>query len=164
MFQNWKDEIVKLNNGVKTVASCERARALRKKLLKIGVSLAVIGFTGVFVCFILFATAGASGFTSNGFSARILIPFFLFLPCGVVGSIGTTIASLGLKIMVTDYASTLIDETIGNACPHCNDPVEDDEIFCSNCGKKLKTKCPSCQTVNSVDAKFCKRCGFHFTE
>lgn len=159
MFKNLADEIKALNSGVKNAANSERAKKLRKKLLSIGLPMAIIGFIGVFTCFVLFATAGFGAFGERGFTARLLVPFFLFIPFAVVGGIGSTIASLGFKIVIVGYTSNLIDETVGNNCPNCGDNVNQDEIFCSNCGYQLKKECPDCKTINSHKDKFCKKCG-----
>lgn len=159
MFKGLTEEIKRLNNSAKTVANCEKAKALRKKLLSIGLPMAIIGFLGAFVCFILFATAGFGAFSDNGFSARILIPFILTIPCFVVGAIGAIIAGLGLKILITGYTTNIIDETVGNNCPNCGDVITDEEVFCSKCGTKLKVECPDCKTINSVKNNHCSKCG-----
>ena len=44
-------------------------------------------------------------------------------------------------------------------CPKCKDKVDSDEMFCSNCGFRLKIECPKCQKINSYKDKFCKKCG-----
>ena len=159
IFSGLTEEIKSLNSNVKDVTNCERARNLRKKLLTIGLTMAIVGFLGVFICFILFATAGFSGFDKNGFTARLLVPFILFVPCGIVGGIGARIATLGFKIVVVGYTTNLIDEAVGNNCPKCGDKITQDEIFCSNCGCKIKVECPDCKTINTHKDKFCKKCG-----
>ena len=159
MFKNLADEIKALNSDVKNAATSERAKKLRKKLLSIGLPLAIIGFVGVFTCFVLFATAGFDAFDEHGFTARVLVPFFLIIPCAFIGSIGAAISSLGFRIVVVGYTSDLIDETVGNNCPNCGDKISPDEIFCSNCGYQLKKECPLCKTINSHKDKFCKKCG-----
>ncbi len=61
MFKGLTEEIIRLNNSAKTVANCEKAKNLRKKLLSIGLPMAILGFIGIFVCIILFMTAGLMG-------------------------------------------------------------------------------------------------------
>ncbi len=159
MFKNITQQIAELNNSAKTVANCERAKKMRKKLLSIGIPMAVVGFLGAFTCFVLFATAGLSSFGSHGPSARMIVPFCLFLPCGFVGAIGASITAMGMKILVTGYATDLIDEAIGEHCPNCGDIISVGEIFCSKCGTKLQNKCPDCGTVNGHGDSFCRNCG-----
>lgn len=159
LFNGLSEEVKRLNSDIKNVANSEKAKKLRKKLLSIGIPMAIVGFLGVATCFVLFVTAGFDAFGPNGFSTRILIPFFLFIPCGIVGSIGLTIASYGFKIVITGYTTELIDETVGNNCPICGDQIDSDEIFCSKCGYQVKKECPNCKTVNTHKDKFCKKCG-----
>ena len=159
LFSGLSEEIKALNSDVNNVANSERAKKLRKKLLSIGLPMAIIGFLGVFICFVLFATAGFDAFDAHGFTARVLVPFILFIPCGVVGGIGLAIASLGFKIVVTGYTTQLIDETVGNNCPKCGDKIDNDEAFCSKCGFQLRKECPACKTINTHKDKFCKKCG-----
>ena len=47
-------------------------------------------------------------------------------------------------------------------CQKCGSENEESNIFCFNCGEKLKTTanlCPKCGVVNSSQAKFCIGCG-----
>lgn len=159
MFKGLQDTIKALNADVSNVANCEKAKKLRKKLLSIGLPMAIIGFVGVFVCFTLFATAGFDAVGPNGFSARILVPFILFLPCGVLGGIGAMLASLGFKIVVTGYTTNLINETVGNVCPKCGVNIDPQMNFCAKCGSKIRKECPSCKHVNGHKNDFCEKCG-----
>ncbi|MBQ6979208.1 MAG: zinc ribbon domain-containing protein [Clostridia bacterium] len=159
MFKNLYETIKSLNADVNNVANCEKAKKLRKKLLSIGLSIGICGLLGVFVCFAFAATAGFDAFGPNGPTARIMIPFLLFIPCSIVAVIGFAIASLGFKIVITGYTTDLINETIGNTCPNCGETLRQETIFCPKCGTKLKKECPNCKHVNDYKSEFCSQCG-----
>ena len=56
-------------------------------------------------------------------------------------------------------------------CPVCHSKIQDDDMFCKECGNALKMEpeaieikdpdvvCPNCQTVNPEDSVFCYKCG-----
>ena len=159
MFKGLQDTIKALNAVVSNVANCEKAKKLRRTLLSIGIPMAAVGFIGLFTCFVLFATAGMDAFGPNGFTARIMVPFILFIPCGLIGGIGASIASLGFKIVVTGYTTNLINETVGNVCPNCKANINPDMPFCKKCGYKLVNTCPSCNHENDHQSEFCEKCG-----
>ncbi len=161
MFRNLEETIKSLNANVNDVVNSEKAKKLRKKLLSIGLPMAVCGFLGVFICFALFATAGIDldAFGPNGFTARVMVPFLLFIPCGVVGGIGSTIASLGFKIVITEYTTNLIKETVGNNCPNCGATLNSEKVFCSKCGTKVRKECSKCKHINDYKSEFCEKCG-----
>ena len=159
MLKNLQETIKALNADVKNVANCEKAKKLRKKLLAIGLPLAIGGFLGVLICFALFATAGFDAFGENGFSTRIMVPFLLFIPCGVIGAIGSRIASLGFKIVITGYTTNLIDEVVGNNCPNCGETIGSEMYFCTKCGVKIKKECSNCKHINSYKNNYCEKCG-----
>lgn len=136
MFKGLRDEIVSLNSDVKNITNCEKAKKL-KKLLAIGLPLAIIGFLGVFVCFVFFVTSGFDGFSDGGFPASTIVPFVLIIPFVVMASIGTTLSSLAFKIIITGYTTDLADSVVGNNCPkyqHINNIKND---YCEKCGEKL---------------------------
>jgi hypothetical protein len=159
MFKNLQETIKALNADVNNVANSDKAKKLRKKLLSIGLPIAVVGFLGAFVCFILYVTAGDAAFGENGFTARLLVPFFLIVPCAIIGSIGAMIASYGFRIAVTGYTANLINETVGSVCYNCGETVAPNAGFCSKCGAKLIKKCPNCESVNSYKSEYCSNCG-----
>ena len=159
MFKNLQETIKALNADVKDVANCEKAKNLRKKLIKIGLPLSIIGWLGVFVCFVLFATAGNAAFGPNGFSARLIVPMVLFLPLFIMGGIGSTIAGHGFNIVVTGYATNLIDEVVGNNCPNCGESINSEMCFCTKCGTAVRKECPNCKHVNDVKNEYCAKCG-----
>ena len=159
MFKGLQETIKALNADVKNIANCEKAKKLRKKLLTIGIILAAVGYAGLFTCFILFVTAGDKAFTDNGFSSRIIIPFVLFIPFGFMGGIGSMIASLGLKIVVTGYATNLINEVVGYVCPICGATLDAEMVHCVKCGAKVKKECSNCNFVNDLKNDYCEKCG-----
>ena len=159
MFKGLRDEIITLNADVKNVANCEKAKKLKKKLLLIGLPLAIIGFGGLFTCIVLFATAGSSAFGENGFTARVIVPFVLIIPFAIVISIGLSLSSLAFKIIITGYTTDLADSVVGNKCSNCGDEITDGEMFCGKCGQPVRKQCPKCQHINDVKNKFCERCG-----
>jgi hypothetical protein len=159
MFRNLKETIRALNANVNDIANCEKAKRLRKKLIKIGTTLAICGFLGVLICFVLFATAGHGAMGPQGFSARIIVPFILIIPCAVVGGIGAMLASLGFKIVITGYATNLINQTIGDECPNCGKPIESEMYFCSRCGTKIRKECLNCKHINHYKNDYCEKCG-----
>ena len=159
MFKGLRETIKALNADVNNVANCEKAKKLRKKLLTIGLPLAIGGFLGAFICFALFATAGMDAVGPNGFTARIMVPFLLFMPCFVVGGIGSLITSLGFEIVITGYTTNLINETVGNNCPNCGETINSEMIFCSKCGTKVRKECSVCKHVNDHKSEYCEKCG-----
>ena len=159
MFRNLRETIIALNADTNNVANCQKAKNLRKKLLSIGLPIAIIGYLGLFVCFILIVTAGFAAFDDDGFTARFIVPYVIFVPCGIIGSIGAKIASLGFKIVVAGYTSNLINDTVGNICPNCKQTISKEMTFCSKCGTKLNKECPNCKQVNTFNDNFCSKCG-----
>lgn len=161
MFQGLRKEIIRLNSDVKNVANSEKAKKLRKKLMSIGLPMMIGGFIGVFACFIAFTLGGFTSVESGnfGFPTGVLIPFFLFLPCGIVGGIGLILFRLALSIIITGYAANLVEETVGNVCPKCKNPIEANESFCGKCGTQIVKKCPACGKNNEIKNEYCSKCG-----
>lgn len=159
MFKSLRDEVIALNSDVNNISNSEKAKKLRSKLMSIGVPLAVFGFVGLFVCFMLFATAGFDAFGVNGFSARVLIPFALIIPCTVVGGIGSDLVSIALKIVVTGVVSSFAEKVVGKSCPKCGNRIEPNETYCDKCKKDAKFKCSQCGASYSSKEGFCEYCG-----
>ena len=159
MFKGLQDTIKALNADVNNVANCEKAKKLRKKLLSIGLPLAILGFGGVLTCFILFAVLSFKNTAEMSMDMSFMIPFFLIIPCAVVGGIGSMLASLGFKIIITGYTANLINETVGNNCPNCGNTINPEMPFCKKCGHKLIKTCPNCNYENDHQSDFCQKCG-----
>lgn len=54
-----------------------------------------------------------------------------------------------------------------NNCNFCGAPLDDDALFCTNCGKKNENqgkRCPRCGTVVLDDSIFCAKCGTKLDE
>lgn len=48
------------------------------------------------------------------------------------------------------------------SCVYCGAPLDDDALFCSNCGKKIEPLgkiCPRCGAEVMADSAFCYKCG-----
>lgn len=114
----------------------------------------IIGSILTFICFISFAILAWSGSMT-----LVLIPFVLFIPSGMLATIGGMALKLGLGIVVAKATTNFLD--VNSYCPHCGDVVEADEKYCKKCGKPLLVNkiCAVCQTENDMEAKFCKNCG-----
>lgn len=155
MFKNLRGTIKDLNADVKNVANCEKAKKLRKKLLGIGLTMAIVGLLGLITCFaMIFVTAA-----NMEFSSVVFIPMIFFFPSGVLFAIGTYISSLGFQIMAAGYTTNLIDETVGNICPNCKESLNQTDLFCKKCGAKVRKVCSSCGNINDCKSKFCSKCG-----
>lgn len=163
MFENLREEIRLLNSDVNNVSNSQKAKDLRQKLLTIGAPLMAIGYLGVFICFISFALGGVNAVDNasfdSGFPKGVLIPFFLIIPFGVLGSIGTVLTKLGLSIVITGFTSNLVEETVWEKCPNCGDRITKGELFCNKCGTKLRCQCPECKFINEPNDNYCVKCG-----
>lgn len=148
------DTIKKLNADVSDLANQEKAKKLRKRLLTVGIMLAVLGFGGAFACFCLFAISSMNFQMENS-----LILSLLIIPCFFIGIVGAFCIYAGLAIVLTGASSKLIDKSLASHCPNCNKLIEEDALFCSNCGKSFKRKCFTCGTINEPDSSYCKTCG-----
>lgn len=153
---------------------------VKKKLKKYGKTITTIGV-------ILFAIAILSFFSAmqGGGMPRYFFLGFIGLP--MIG-IGSAMLRYGYMGEVARYTSSevapvakdtinyMLDETKENVadfvqtikgkeqkekltCPYCHDLVEQDEVFCDKCGRKLHKVCQSCGTKHFSTSEFCKKCG-----
>ena len=49
-------------------------------------------------------------------------------------------------------------------CPQCDQEVESEARFCSQCGQQLRLVCQACNTENLSGSRFCYHCGKSLTE
>lgn len=141
-------------------ANSEKAKEIRSKLIKYGITGAVVSGLLVFIGFISFAASGMSAVNSAsfGFPTGIIVSMFVFMLGGVGLSISSLAIKAGFSIVVAGFATDIAD--INQYCPKCNDRVDADEVFCNKCGHNLRAnKLCSCGTQNDVNDKFCKTCG-----
>ena len=167
MFNKFRDEMVRLNANP-TEENKKRAKKLRIKMKTVGITLAILGWGGAIACFVLFTINAAS---LSGFGPKMLIPFLLFMPLAVLGSIGLMMNGVASRLVVNENIVNIMSqahfngETIENnevqisKCPNCGDPISDDEVFCSKCGKQVKQECFDCGHINKLEDLFCAKCG-----
>ncbi len=160
MFSGLKETILKLNSDISNVANQERAKQLRKKLLKWGGILLGVGLLGVFTCFILFAVFGITMVANfnGGFPVLIFIPFFLIIPFALVVACGAVLLKLGLSILIAGATTKFIDNSLNQRCS-CGNMISSKDKFCPKCGKPVKKFCPKCNYENESESQFCSNCG-----
>ena len=45
------------------------------------------------------------------------------------------------------------------ACPGCGAAIQEDFVFCPNCGRQVLTACPKCHRAAQTDWTHCAFCG-----
>ena len=76
---------------------------------------------------------------------------------------------MGLPIHKVNNTLKKYDFTNVTKCPICNQIINKNSNFCSNCGNKINTnetlkECPHCSSLNKEQNKFCVKCGKNLTE
>lgn len=44
-------------------------------------------------------------------------------------------------------------------CPKCHAEIEENTLFCEQCGRQIRKLCPHCNNLVDMDAAFCDKCG-----
>lgn len=44
-------------------------------------------------------------------------------------------------------------------CPKCHAEIEENTLFCEQCGRQIRKLCPHCNNLVDMDAAFCYKCG-----
>ena len=63
------------------------------------------------------------------------------------------------KTLLDSYYDEMEIKALGNLCPKCSASVENDFIFCPDCGDSLRKPCNSCEKESFVSYKICPFCG-----
>ena len=168
MFKDLEKTIKRLNSNVSSVTNCRKAKELRQKLLIIGGLLIAVGIAGALTCVIMGIRGMMTSFdnftnleSKNRFgSAGNSFMFFIYaIPFLAILAVGIKVLRLGLSILVTGYATKLIDQTVGNNCPNCGQAIEDNKSFCPKCGYQLIKECENCGFANHFKNEYCEKCG-----
>ena len=159
MFSRLTETIKNINANANDVANSERAKRLKKRLYAIGLPMAICGFVGALVCFIMVPLAGCGEDPFDVPVWKFVLPGVLMVPCAMVGGFGMMILSVSAKIAITGYTTNLIQETIGYNCPVCGETLQAEMNFCPKCGNAVKKICPSCQSENTYSSEYCSACG-----
>jgi len=171
MFKGLKNTIKGLNSNINNITNSEKAKKLRKNLLRIGITLVIVGLIGVIVCMGIMMSksfdfgenmSSSISDNSNDFfseSKGIMILSMLVIPFGIIFIIGVILIRLGLSIVIAGFTSKLIDGEVGNNCPNCGNRIEGNKAFCPRCGNQLNKQCVNCGHINHFKNLHCERCG-----
>ncbi|MDR3293970.1 MAG: zinc ribbon domain-containing protein [Clostridiales bacterium] len=139
--------VKQIKANASTAEGAEKAAKVRRLLVGGGRAIGALGIIGGFTCFVLFATAGFAAFGPNGFTARVIVPFVLFVPMFFVAGLGFSLARLGQTIVVggeitptaqsSPTKATAYNTTTKN-CPYCGNKLHPDDKACEKCGAPIE--------------------------
>ena len=79
------------------------------------------------------------------------------LGLGVGVGVGTNVSKIATESLSNTTVSPKREKNV--ACTSCHKMIEDDDVFCPECGAKQIMACPVCQTLIKPNDKFCPNCG-----
>ncbi len=159
---NLNERIELLNRRQNDPTAYAEAESLKKKLNTWGLALTIIGSVGAVCCFLGFALGGMMSVRSFGSSSDfwIIVPWILFLPCGAVAAVGSSLRKKAKAILALPTGNAR--EYVGGVdmtCPNCGNEINIHMNFCAKCGKQVRLACPNCHHTNETDSLFCENCG-----
>lgn len=153
------DTIKQLNANISDVATCEKAKKLRKKLLVGGGIGVAVGIIMVLTGFILFMVAGDNMMDTMAPSmTSFIFPMLLFILGGLATTVSIYFIKAGLAILIGGESSKFIDKTVNDRC-ECGETIKEGDKFCPKCGKPVRKTCKACGKVNEPSAEYCSECG-----
>ncbi len=154
------DYVKQINASITDVASQEKAKQVRKKLIIAGTIITVISILIVVGAFIAFVMVGVNAVdnASDFKMINVVTPMIFFLIGGILLSIGSVILKAGLAIFIGGETSSFVDRTINKRC-ECGNTITSDQMFCPKCGRPVRRVCPHCNAVLEPSDTFCRKCG-----
>ncbi len=127
-----KDLIKDLKYANNNLIEYQEAKRLKKRGLKIGLSILIGGFVGIVIFFGLSALFFLNGKIAFGVVSCV----FSFLCFGVV-SFGIIITGYASNVQLNNEQISTINQE-QNTCPNCGAELHLDSSFCESCGTKIK--------------------------
>ncbi len=166
------DTIASLNANITDLATCKKAKKLRRILLIVGGLLILICSVVLVICLINILRIGAS--TMGGMFSQSdttgdtfvkIIPYLIaFLVCGLLLILGIYIFKAGFKILIGTAGTKLVDKSLNVRCASCGVVLSETHDFCPKCGKVVRKVCPNCNHKNEHGNDFCSKCGNPLTK
>lgn len=158
MFGRLGNAVKELNVNVADVATCEKAKKLRKKLLTFGIVGVVLGALMILGGIIMFMIPLMSPLeTVNGLPVTSIIGMIMFMIGGGLSSISVVLIYYGLAILVGGATAKFVDKSINQRC-ECGEVILSSSKYCPKCGLPVRKTC-ECGHVNDSESKYCTECG-----
>jgi len=161
------DTIASLNANLTDVATCKKAKKLRRILIWVGGFLILACSVVLVVCLINFLKVGfgvmngmfnQSDNVGDTFS-QILPYLIVFIICGLLLMLGIYMFKAGFKILVGTVGAKFVDKSLNTRCSNCGFVLTDQHDFCPKCGQNVRRVCPNCNHKNENGSDFCAKCG-----